>query len=80
MSEELDSTSVESEALQVCCLLRTKTAFGNFVGNLHSWRSGNSTTAVYWCLRTMETAGPDDGYVHPHNCREGRVCFEEETE
>jgi len=27
-------------------------------------------------LRTMETAGLDDGYAHPHQCREGRACFE----
>jgi hypothetical protein len=61
----------------VCRLLRTKTAFGSFVGNLHAWQTGASTTAVYWCLNTMESAGPDDVYAHPHLCREGRTCFEE---
>jgi hypothetical protein len=64
----------------VCQFLRTKTAFGTFAGSLHSWQTGNSTTAVYWCLRTMETAGPDDGYAHPHACCEGRACFEREDE
>lgn len=64
----------------VCRLLRTKHAFGTFVGNLYSWQAGASTTAVYWCLGTMETAGPDEGYAHPHQCRAGRACFEEPIE
>ena len=85
MSEELESTVASAggesaAAPSVCCMLRTKTAFGTFVGNLWSWQSGNSTTAVYWCLRTMETAGPDDGYAHPHTCCQGRECFEEPIE
>ncbi|HYO90763.1 MAG TPA: hypothetical protein VEQ40_03975 [Pyrinomonadaceae bacterium] len=83
MSEELDSTvapaSKETAAAPaVCRLLRTKTAFGTYVGNLYSWQSGSSTTAVYWCLGTMETAGPDDGYAHPHTCCAGRDCYEEQ--
>lgn len=81
MSEELESTATTtaSEAAStpvVCRLLRTKTAFGTYMGNLYSWQSGNSTTAVYWCLQTMETAGPDDHYAHPHTCCAGRDCFE----
>lgn len=81
MSEELEPTvaTAAAEAAAspcVCRLLRTKTAFGTYVGNLYSWQSGNSTTAVYWCLQTMETAGPDDGYAHPHACCQGRDCFE----
>jgi hypothetical protein len=78
-SETLNSSSV-SDAPVVCQLLRTKTAFGTFAGSLYSWQTGNSTTAVYWCLRTMETAGPDDGYAHPHACCEGRACFEKADE
>ena len=85
MNEELESAvaTVEDEGREapaVCRLLRTKTAFGTFVGNLHAWQSGNSTTAVYWCLSTMETAGPDDGYAHPHACCAGRECYEGEDE
>jgi hypothetical protein len=60
----------------VCRLLRTKTAFGTFDEVQRPWQMGHSTTAVYWCLGTMETAGPDDGYCHPHTCREGRSCFQ----
>ena len=63
----------------VCRMLRTKTFFGTLVGDYSEaapWDSGASTTAVYWCLRTMESAGPDDQYAHPHACRAGRECFE----
>jgi hypothetical protein len=58
----------------VCRLLRTKMSFGALEG-VRDWRFGESTTAVYWCLRTMESSGPDDGFAHPHRCREGRACF-----
>jgi len=60
---------------QVCRLLRTKTAFGaDAAGAL--WKRGESTTAAYWCLGTMECFGPDEGYVHPHACAAGRRCFQ----
>jgi len=58
----------------VCRMLRTKRGFGSPMGG-ETWRTGASTTAAYWCLRTMEAAGPDDGYAHPHVCAEGRSCF-----
>jgi hypothetical protein len=44
------------------------------------WTDGESTTAVYWCLGTMETAGPDDVMCHPSTCRAGRQCFQAEPE
>ena len=59
----------------VCRLLRTKTGFGSMQPGAPDWRTGDSTTAVYWCLQTMETAGIDGGYAHPHTCGEGRSCF-----
>jgi hypothetical protein len=79
-SNTLASEEQRPEQPAVCRLLRTKHAFGTFRGNLYSWQAGASTTAVYWCLNTMETAGPDDGYAHPHQCRAGRACFEEPIE
>jgi hypothetical protein len=63
----------------VCRKLRTKHAFGTFSaagGPLPPWQAGQSTTAVYWCLETMETAGPDDGYCAADRCRPGRACFQ----
>jgi hypothetical protein len=58
----------------VCRKLRTKMAFGSLEGP-RDWRHGDSTTAAYWCLRTMESAGPDDSLAHPHDCQSGRHCF-----
>ena len=34
-----------------------------------------SSTAVFWCLKTMKMTGPDDGPVAPEVCLEGRSCF-----
>lgn len=59
----------------VCRKLRTKTAYGaGSEGAL--WKLGDSTTAAYWCLSTMEPFGPDDGYCHPHRCGQGRPCYQ----
>ena len=59
----------------VCRMLRTKNAFGSLEPGAPDWRTGASTTAAYWCLCTMESAGPDDGFAHAQRCREGRRCF-----
>lgn len=59
----------------VCRRLRTKQAFSQ-MADIEPWQTGSSTTAVYWCLHTMSPAGPDQAFVHPHQCCEGRSCFE----
>ncbi len=65
----------EPDPPAVCRKLRTKMAFGSLQSGLSDWRHGDSTTAVYWCLITMETAGPDNRLAHPHGCQAGRPCF-----
>ena len=64
----------------VCKLLRTKNAFAKYVAheNQAPWQTGQSTTAVFWCLKTMETAGPDDCFAHPSRCQQGRSCYRDE--
>ncbi len=58
----------------ICSLLRTKTAVGPY-GSPNDLIHASSMTAVYWCLATMSSAGPDDGLAHPDHCCEGRGCF-----
>jgi hypothetical protein len=68
------------ETSAVCRLLRTKTAFGMMSFEDEDWTDGESTTAVYWCLGTMETAGPDNVLCHPGSCRSGRSCYQGQPE
>ncbi len=63
-------------AVTLCRKLRTKTAFGTLEGLARHWREGASSTAVYWCLRTMEPWGLDQRPAHAAECRAGRLCFE----
>jgi hypothetical protein len=35
-----------------------------------------STSAAYWCLRTMGPVGPDDGPADLDDCRNGRSCYQ----
>ncbi len=37
-----------------------------------------SSSASWWCLRTMGPVGPDDAPVLLEECRAGRGCFQEE--
>jgi hypothetical protein len=60
----------------VCRKLRTKQSFGSLAPGHVDWREGESTTDVFWCLKTMETWGPDDTFAHAKACKEGRACFE----
>lgn len=70
--------SEAGDALQVCRKLRTKFAFLPLVTADNEpvfWQTGDSSTAVYWCLRTMECAGPDGGLAHASTCRSDRDCY-----
>ena len=69
--------SLKKEIPTVCRLLRTKNSFANYGddSDVAPWQLGESDTAVYWCLKTMQHAGPDDGYAHPHHCLAGRSCY-----
>lgn len=69
-----------AEERQVCRMLRTKTFFGTYTSTGEDWQTGDSTTAVYWCLETMATAGPDDNLAHPHRCCSERPCFQRPLE
>jgi hypothetical protein len=78
MAIPLQTIDGNSARPAVCTMIRTKTAFAIFDANDEqaSWEAGESTTAIYWCLCTMQTAGPDDALVHPQSCRQGRTCYQ----
>ena len=80
MSIDLPQIQATPGQLPVCKLLRTKTAYGGYGVDDVPWDENDSTTAVYWCLGTMETAGPDNVLCHPHTCRHGRACYETEPD
>ena len=57
----------------MCRHLRTKRYYYGSTGEVIEVAE-LSTTAQFWCLRTMRVVGPDEGYVSPATCRAGRVC------
>ena len=59
----------------LCRYLRTKTWY---VPDSYSERdvSRSSSTAQYWCLKTMRSDGPDGALALAEDCVEGRGCFE----
>ena len=72
------SSEEEDRSLDVCRKLRTKLAFTPLVdsaGDQLLWQRGDGSTAVYWCLSTMECAGPDGGLAHATLCRGDRACY-----
>jgi len=73
MDDDVETAPAE-ELPAVCRFLRTKTAFGASTGH-DPWQFGGSSTAAYWCLETMSSAGPDDQLALPASCCSGRSCF-----
>lgn len=67
---------VESTPPRVCRHLRGKVPFSTPEELVQSWELGAASNASYWCLATLEAAGPDDGVAHAQDCRSGRACFE----
>ena len=59
----------------ICRFLRSKTGLGTNEGGDEPWLLVDSMTATSWCLRTMESFGPDDDFAEPLSCRPGRVCY-----
>jgi len=61
--------------LLLCRHLRTKT---RYVPDSHPERDAtrSSSTAQYWCLKTMRSDGPDGNLALPEDCTDERVCFE----
>ena len=57
-----------------CALLRTKGMYLPPNPNADGNTPGGSSTAVYWCLKTMKMTGPDEGHVAPDSCIPGRAC------
>ena len=66
---------MENKSSSPCRHLRTKTAYMPEPDRPEAWRSGESSTAQYWCLCTMGTAGPDNQFVAPESCGKERSCF-----
>ena len=58
----------------VCRYVRSKGA-GVTYGDPVRWDNGYFPSAVFWCLHTADAVGPDDSFVHPHVCINGRGCF-----
>ena len=76
-----DQADIGLEAAPPCRKLRTKRAFSLLVGEggeARPWQRGEGSTAVYWCLRTMECAGPDGALVHAEECGPARPCYARE--
>jgi hypothetical protein len=70
--------TITSPAPSVCKMLRTKNAYSRSNErdpNIKPWQFGQSTTAVFWCLKTMQPAGPDDNFAHASVCLSGRTCY-----
>jgi hypothetical protein len=58
----------------VCSKLRTKTMYLNIDYRREAEEPGGSNSAVFWCLKTNGTLGPDDLPANPGDCCAGRPC------
>ncbi|MFQ5707077.1 MAG: hypothetical protein ACE5HO_06475 [bacterium] len=68
---------MNSEKKSQCRFLRSKKTYVPDLDHAESWRTADTTTQPYWCLRTMTTAGPDNQLVAPERCQKERTCYQE---
>jgi len=58
-----------------CAKLRTKGMFIPQFAPVPAL-SEASSTAVFWCVKTMKVTGPDSGAVAPDRCLPSRRCYD----
>jgi len=58
-----------------CSHLRTKKLYVTNSYENENHNINDSATSQYWCLSTMSTAGPDNGFAAPERCAAHRTCF-----
>ena len=58
-----------------CSSLRTKAMYLPPNAQADGRTEGGSATAAFWCLKTMKTTGPDDGFVARSVCVPDRTCY-----
>ena len=75
MSEASDGRPPENGIPGYCRSLRTKRYYYGSSDQIVE-TSELSSTAQFWCLRTMRVIGPDQGPVTARACRPGRSCCE----
>ena len=72
------ATGSEDSSFLVCRKLRSKMAFSAIEssdGEPVSAIEALQSTGVYWCLSTMECAGPDGALAHGSLCHAERGCY-----
>jgi len=69
-----DGVRIPEEGIPGFCIhLRTKRYYYGSIDQVLEV-ADLSTTAQFWCLRTMQVVGPDEEVVSPRTCRAGRSC------
>ena len=59
-----------------CCHLRHKGMYV-YTDGIGGETHDDYDNTIYWCLKTMGKAGPDEHYAHGSLCRAGRRCWED---
>lgn len=75
MPNGFDNTSLAPLIQIRCASLRSKSPYGVFGEYDEEILDSLSSTTSFWCLRSMSRVGPDEHFVHRHNCVEGRRCW-----
>ncbi len=62
--------------LQISCLnMRHKLMYCDERHAVPGTVDANSSTRIFFCIRTCDPLGPDNKPVHPEDCHAGRDCY-----
>lgn len=75
MSAEHKTTPTTSPNVRRCAYLATKTDYYRDPDEKLPFDPGAGNTAVYWCMHTQTSLGPDEDHCHLQDCTPNRRCY-----
>ncbi len=58
-----------------CRYLRAKSPYGGLEGGENQWYLLDNANTICWCIQSAGGSAPDNGFVDPPHCVEGRSCY-----
>jgi len=65
----------KQKEIKICRYLKAKNSFGMLEGGEIQWSGIDDANTQFWCVKTGDAIGPDDGLAGASECVPGRKCF-----
>lgn len=66
----------KKKEIEICRYLKAKNTFGMLEGGDTRWSGIDDANTQFWCVKTGDATGPDDGLAGAAECGPWRKCFQ----